>query len=117
MEAFLPARFAMQAPLALVGFVLGLAAWWQASHAGFAIGAFAMIAPWPWTIFVIKPVNDALLETEPGNAGPLSRRSLSGGAVSTPSAPASARSPRLLFCGHACSARRACRPTPRTNFF
>jgi hypothetical protein len=65
--------FAMQAPLALVGFVLGLVAWWQASHPGFAIGAFAMIAPWPWTIFVIKPVNDALLETEPGNAGPLSR--------------------------------------------
>jgi len=65
--------FAMQAPLALVGFVLGLAAWWQASHLGFLIGAVAMIAPWPWTIFVIKPVNDALLETGPGNAGPLSR--------------------------------------------
>jgi hypothetical protein len=65
--------FAMQAPLALVGFALGLVAWWQASHPGFLMGAFAMIAPWPWTIFVIKPVNDVLLETEPEKAGPLSR--------------------------------------------
>jgi anthrone oxygenase-like protein len=64
---------AMQAPLALVGFVLGLVAWWQTSQPGFLIGAVAMIAPWPWTIFVIKPVNDALLATEPENAGPLSR--------------------------------------------
>src|SRR5260221_7294964 len=52
--------FAMQAPLALVGFVLGVIAWWQARHPGFLIGAIAIIGPWPWTIFVIKPVNDAL---------------------------------------------------------
>src|SRR5438445_12324542 len=65
--------FAMQAPLALVGFVLGLAAWWQIRHPGFLIGAIAMIAPWPWTIFVIKPVNDALLAIEPEQAGPQSR--------------------------------------------
>ena len=55
---------AMQAPLALVGLCSGLIAWWQASHAGFLIGAIAMIAPWPWTLFGIKPVNDALLATE-----------------------------------------------------
>lgn len=55
---------AMQAPLALVGFVLGLMAWWQAAHAGFLVGAIAMIAPWPWTLLGIKPVNDALLATE-----------------------------------------------------
>jgi anthrone oxygenase-like protein len=65
--------FAMQAPLALVGFVLGLLAWWQASHPGFLIGAIAMIAPWPWTIFGIKPTNDALLGTEIDKAGPPSR--------------------------------------------
>ena len=29
---------AMQAPLALVGFLLGLIAWWQTSHPGFLIG-------------------------------------------------------------------------------
>ena len=65
--------FAMQAPLALVGTVLGLIAWWQSSHPAFLMGAFAMISPWPWTILVIKPVNDALLETELHRAGPLSR--------------------------------------------
>jgi hypothetical protein len=64
---------AMQAPLALVGFVLGLIAWWQTSHPGFLIGAVAMIAPWPWTLVGIKPINDALLATEPDKAGPQSR--------------------------------------------
>ena len=29
---------AMQAPLAVGGFLLGLAAWWQAGHIGWAIG-------------------------------------------------------------------------------
>jgi hypothetical protein len=64
---------AMQAPLALVGFVLGLIAWWQAPHAGFLIGAIAIIAPWPWTLIGIKPVNDALLATELDQAGPHTR--------------------------------------------
>ena len=64
---------AMQAPMALVGFVLGLIAWWQSSHPGFLIGAIAIVAPWPWTIFGIKPTNDALLATAPDQAGPPSR--------------------------------------------
>jgi Domain of unknown function (DUF1772) len=64
---------AMQAPLALVGFVLGLIAWWQTSHPGFLFGAVAIIAPWPWTLVGIKPTNDALLATEPDDAGPQSR--------------------------------------------
>ena len=65
---------AMQASLALVGFVLGMVAWWQVSHLGFVVGAIAIIAPWPWTLLVIKPVNDALLATAPEQAGPPSRR-------------------------------------------
>jgi hypothetical protein len=64
---------AMQASLALVGFVLGIVAWWQVSHPGFVVGAIAIIAPWPWTLLVIKPVNDALLATVPEQAGPPSR--------------------------------------------
>lgn len=64
---------AMQASLALAGFILGLIAWWQELHPGFLIGAIAMIAPWPWTIFVIKPTNDALLATGLDQAGPQSR--------------------------------------------
>jgi Domain of unknown function (DUF1772) len=63
----------MQAPLALLGCLLGLIAWWQTSHPGFLIGAIAMIAPWPWTLIGIKPTNDALLATEPDRAGPQTR--------------------------------------------
>jgi hypothetical protein len=63
----------MQAPLALLGFVLGAIAWWQTSHPGFLIGAIAMIAPWPWTLIGIKPTNDALLATEIDQAGPQTR--------------------------------------------
>ena len=64
---------AMQAPLALVSFVLGTIAWWQASHPGFLLGAVAIIAPWPWTLLVIKPVNDALSAAELDQAGPHTR--------------------------------------------
>lgn len=64
---------AMQAPLALVGFLLGLLAWWQVSHPGFLMGAVAMIAPWPWTLIGIKPTNDALLATDLEKAGPQTR--------------------------------------------
>src|ERR1700722_4226080 len=64
---------AMQAPLALLGCLLGLIAWWRTSHPGFLIGAVAMIAPWPWALFGIKPTNDALLATEPDRAGPRTR--------------------------------------------
>jgi hypothetical protein len=60
---------AMQAPLALLGCLLGLIAWWQTSQPGFLAGAIAMIAPWPWTLLGIKPTNDALLATEPDQTG------------------------------------------------
>jgi hypothetical protein len=64
---------AMQASLALVGFARGMVAWSQDSHPGWLIGAIAIIAPWPWTLIVIKPVNAALLATAPAQAGPSSR--------------------------------------------
>src|ERR1700680_1551904 len=64
---------AMQAPLALLGCLVGLIAWWQTSHPGFLLGAIAMIAPWPWTLIGIKPTNDALLATDPDKAGPQKR--------------------------------------------
>ena len=63
----------MQAPLALLGCLLGLIAWWQTSQPGFLAGAIAMIAPWPWTLIAIKPINDALLATEPDQAGQQTR--------------------------------------------
>jgi hypothetical protein len=46
---------AMQAPLAVVGFLLGLVAWWQTEHIGWALGALLMIANWPMTFFATCP--------------------------------------------------------------
>ena len=59
----------MQAPLALVGFALGLTAWWQTRDVLFLAGGVAMLANWPWTILVINPVNAVLMATEPEQAG------------------------------------------------
>lgn len=59
----------MQAPLALAGFALGLAAWWQTRDFLFLAGGIMMLANWPWTILVIKPVNAVLMATEPEQAG------------------------------------------------
>jgi hypothetical protein len=64
---------AMQAPLALLGGLLGLMAWWQTAHPGFLLGAIAILAPWPWTLIGIKPTNDALQATAPDQAGPPTR--------------------------------------------
>jgi hypothetical protein len=55
---------AMQAPLALVTFLLGMLAWWSVAHPGFLVGALLIMAPGPWTLFVIKPINDVLLATD-----------------------------------------------------
>jgi hypothetical protein len=60
--------FAMQAPLALAGFALGLLAWWQTRNLVFPAGGLAMVANWPWTIFAINPVNRVLTATEPTRA-------------------------------------------------
>jgi len=63
----------MQTPLAVVGFLLGLAAWWQTGYIGWAIGELLMIANWPVTIFAIMPTNTRLMATDPAAAGPESR--------------------------------------------
>ncbi len=63
----------MQAPLAIVGFALGLLAWWQTGHPAWVLGAFLMIANWPVTLFAIMPTNDRLMRIEPAMAGPETR--------------------------------------------
>jgi len=65
--------FAMQAPLALAGFALGLVAWWQTRDLLFLVGGVAMVANWPWTILVINPVNAVLMATESSQAGSQTR--------------------------------------------
>jgi hypothetical protein len=63
----------MQASLALAGFLLGMLAWRQTGKPAFLVGALLMLAPWPWTLLVIKPTNDALLATKPASAGAQTR--------------------------------------------
>src|SRR3712207_5597618 len=64
---------AMQAPLAIVGFLLGLAAWWQTENVGWAIGALLMVANWPVTFFAIMPTNNRLMAADLTSAGPETR--------------------------------------------
>jgi Domain of unknown function (DUF1772) len=65
--------FAMQAPLALIGFGLGILAWWTTGRSAFVVGAILLLANWPWTIFGIMPTNRMLTETAPADAGPQTR--------------------------------------------
>ena len=63
----------MQAPLAIVGFILGFLAWWQTGHLAWMLGALLMIANWPVTFFFILPTNGKLMAIAPATAGPESR--------------------------------------------
>jgi Domain of unknown function (DUF1772) len=65
--------FAMQAPLALLGCLLGMIAWWQTGQWLWIIGALLMIANWPWTVLGIMPTNNKLTAIDPKDAGPSSR--------------------------------------------
>jgi hypothetical protein len=60
----------MQASLAIIGFLLGLAAWWQSGAWLWLIGALLLVANWPYTLVCIMPVNRKLETME---AGPDSR--------------------------------------------
>lgn len=66
--------YVMQASLAVIGFLLGAGAWWQTGMIFFLIGGLVILANWPWTLLVIKPVNDVLMSTPPEAAGPQTRR-------------------------------------------
>jgi hypothetical protein len=60
--------FAMQAPLAMAGFLLGALAAWQTGNWLWLLGAVAMILNWPYTLLVIMPVNNRLMALRPDDA-------------------------------------------------
>ena len=64
----------MQAPLAVIGFVLGLLAWWQTTNWLWLLGALVLVANWPYTVIQVMPTNKTLMSIEPTSAGPESRR-------------------------------------------
>jgi hypothetical protein len=61
--------YAMQATLAIVGFLLGVLSWWLTGRLAFTAGAVLMLANWPWTMFGIMPTNKVLMATELPDAG------------------------------------------------
>jgi hypothetical protein len=50
----------MQGSLAIVGFLLGLAAWRQAGDWRWALGAVVLVANWPYTFLAVLPTNKRL---------------------------------------------------------
>ena len=64
---------AMQAPLALVGALLGVIAWRQTSDWRWLVGGAVILANWPFTFLVIMPTNNALLALDRTGADPRSR--------------------------------------------
>jgi uncharacterized membrane protein len=57
--------FAMQSALAIIGFLLGLGAWWQSGDIVLLAGAVLMIANWPFTLMFIMPTNHILMAIAP----------------------------------------------------
>lgn len=65
--------FAMQATLAVAGFLLGGIAWWSSGQWLWLAGAVLIVANWPYTLLGIMPTNHKLNAIQPEDAGPQSR--------------------------------------------
>src|SRR5690606_22102647 len=61
--------YAMQSTLAATSGLLGLFTAWLTGDVRWVLGAFLILANWPFTLMVIKPTNDTLNATAEGQAG------------------------------------------------
>ena len=68
--------YVMQASLAIVGGLFGLAAYLIAPDWRWVVGAIVLLASWPHTIYVIMPTNRRLMDTPPEAATAETRRML-----------------------------------------
>jgi len=64
----------MQASLAAISAALGVLAFIVSDNWRWLIGAALILAPWPYTLLVIKPTNDELEATPAGTAGERTRQ-------------------------------------------
>ena len=64
----------MQASLAVVGGVLGVVAFLITFEWRWVLGAVVLLANWPYTIFLIMPINRRLMDTAPDAATAETRR-------------------------------------------
>lgn len=65
--------FTMQSSLAIIGFVLGVMAWWTSGHWAWLAGAVVLVANWPYTLLIIMPTNQVLNGVPLDQASPKSR--------------------------------------------
>ena len=63
----------MAVPLGILGFLLGLLAWWQNGQLLWALGAILIGANIPYTLVLIMPTNHRLLAIASNAADPTSR--------------------------------------------
>src|SRR5260221_5133409 len=68
--------YVMQASLAIIGGLFGLAAYFITLDWRWVVGAVVLLANWPYTIFVIMPTNRRLMDTPPDAATTETRRLL-----------------------------------------
>src|ERR1700742_935265 len=52
--------FAMQAALAVLGFICAMMAWYDGGEQGYFWGAILLIANWPWTLLAMWSTNKKL---------------------------------------------------------
>jgi Anthrone oxygenase len=89
--------FAMQAPLAILAGILGVAAFFASYDWRWLLGAAVIVANWPYTLLVIAPTNKKLMATAPEAAGPEARRAVEHWAVLHAGRSALGAAPALIF--------------------
>jgi hypothetical protein len=60
---------ALMASLALLAAIFGLSAWFESQDVRFAMGAVIAASSWPYTLFVMGPLNNQIIALAPKDIG------------------------------------------------